>query len=495
MRREPPGSVAAAGSSARPAMLCGLRAAWRGPAWRSLARQRSSLQAGPCAAQDAAWQASRSVLALAPPSLATAALSGGGAGGSDDDQATKVPCPHVGGSAAVAAAVAALLAGMVLARGGREASCAEATAGQEVRFTTYNVLAPLLCNESHFPKCAPNTTKESERLPKVLERMKVESASGAVIALQEVDLTWAGKLHAFFAERGYCVVFAQYGSSMSGYMGVMVAWPREKFEALDVEISRIADTAPKGTWPKADREAAPSLSPFGILTYKGLMDVLGCKPPELKPLDDNFEWRTAQNRHNEAIFVRLRARGQPGGKPFCVGTYHMPCLFGPPEKVRVVNIHTYLLLARLKKFAGDDPVVLMGDFNFKPESSPYLLAASGGSLDAAAAASWEELVGLKDRLKGAPLWPGGLKSAYRAFHNREPPFTNFAHTKGSEDPFIDTLDYIWFTEGPLMVVDVPKLPQSQEEVRGPFPNEAEPSDHLPVRATLHLGQPAPAARL
>ena len=33
--------------------------------------------------------------------------------------------------------------------------------------------------------------------------------------LQEVDLEWAGNLHAFFAERGYAVVFAQYGAPQS----------------------------------------------------------------------------------------------------------------------------------------------------------------------------------------------------------------------------------------------------------------------------------------
>ena len=42
----------------------------------------------------------------------------------------------------------------------------------------------------------------------------------------EVDLEWAGRMHVFFSERDYTVVFAQYGKPFNGYMGVMLAWPR-----------------------------------------------------------------------------------------------------------------------------------------------------------------------------------------------------------------------------------------------------------------------------
>merc|ERR1719195_351811 len=146
----------------------------------------------------------------------------------------------------------------------------------------------------------------------------------------------------------------------------MLAWPRALYETVDVEISRISETAPQGTYPKAERSSRnPNLAPFGMLTYNGLKEVLGCPPPESKNRKENFDWNTAKDRGNEGIFVRLHPRGQPQLPSFCVSVYHMPCLFGPPEKVRVVNIHTYLLLKRLKDFAGNDPAVLMGDFNFK----------------------------------------------------------------------------------------------------------------------------------
>jgi len=244
--------------------------------------------------------------------------------------------------------------------------------------------------------------------------------------------------------------------------------------------------------------SSPSpLQPFGMLTYSGLKEVLGCRPPEsARPEpDEKWEWTTACNRFNEAIFVRLRARDQPKQQSFCVSTYHMPCLFGTPEKVRVVNIHTYLLLSRLKAFAGEDPAILMGDFNFQPGSSPYALASHGGSIKAAAflALNKEELSGLEEKFAKKVPWPNGLKSAYHVAHQREPFFTNFAKTSGMQEPFVETLDYIWFTENGLAVVDCPKLPATREEVSGPFPNEVEPSDHIPVRATFKIC--GPRARL
>lgn len=389
-------------------------------------------------------------------------------------------------TAAAAAAVAALLLDKPTAH--KVACCEERpTAGHEVKVVTYNVLAPLLCTAKHFPKCSVDAVSAEKRLPRLMARMVEETSAGAVISLQEVDLKWAGKLHAFFAEHGYCAVFAQYGRTFNGYMGVMVAWPREQFEALDVEISRIADTASRGTWPKPIKDDAPSLSRFGYVTYNGLKEILGCSPPELPQEDKQFEWNMAKGRANEAVFVRLRARGQPLAPSFCVGTYHMPCLFGTPEKVRVVNIHTYLLMARFRAFAGNDAAVLVGDFNFKPKDSPYLLATSGGSFEGARASSPEDVKGLEERLVRGPVpFPSGLKSAYVAYHGREPHFTNFAQTEGQAEPFVETLDYIWFTDGLLEVVDCPRLPESREAVQGPFPNQAEPSDHVLLKATLRL---------
>ena len=252
----------------------------------------------------------------------------------------------------------------------------------EVKLTTYNVLSPPLASPQSYPTYSREDLAKESRWPKILRRVEKATEDGRIIALQEVDLEWAGNLHAFFAERGYAVVFAQYGKKNNGYMGVMMAWPIKSFQVMDVQLCRLSDTAPRHVWP---RYAFGSVAKFGWHTYQGLADILGCKPPEMDA-EEGGEWKLAESRMNEAIFVRLRPRGT--SCDFCVATYHMPCLFGTTEKVRAVNIHSQLLLTRLKQFAGADakrgfqeaPVALMGDFNIKPDTSSYQLIESGGSL-------------------------------------------------------------------------------------------------------------------
>lgn len=361
-----------------------------------------------------------------------------------------------------------------------QTKCEEA-GSVDIKLATYNVLSPPLGRPSQFPSCKPADCKAKNRLPKIMKRLEAAAADKTVIALQEVDLEWAGTLHAFFAERDYCAVFAQYGKPFNGYMGVMVAWPRQTYETLDVNISRISDTAPKGTWPKRKKDA-PQM--YGTFTKHELRDVLGFYPDEISPAGFD-EWKVAQERMNEAIFVRLRRRGGDG-KSFVVSTYHMPCLFGSAQKVRVMNIHVQLLLAKLSSFAKGDPAVLMGDFNIKPMDAAYSLIASGGEFDKAVLLCPDEFTGLCDRLSPGPVMTGGMASAYREFHGAEPLFTNFALNPGQREPFCECLDYIWLTPGAFAVTACPALPKSQAEVTGSFPNSEEPSDHLPLHASVRL---------
>jgi len=358
----------------------------------------------------------------------------------------------------------------------------------DLKLTTYNVLSPRLASPQQYPSYAREDLAKDSRWPKILNRMQKAVDDDRIIALQEVDLEWAGNLHAFFAERGYAVVFAQYGKQMNGYMGVMMAWPTKVFQVLDVELCKLTDTAPKRVWPRS--EAGP-LARFGYLTYQGLTDILGCRPPEFET--EGGEWKLAQGRMNEAILVRLRPRAT--SCDFCVATYHMPCLFGTTEKVRAVNIHSQLLLNRLKRFAAADvkkgfqeaPVALMGDFNIKPGTSSYRLIESGGSIATVSKqGSKHEVHGLEQ----LPIaeFPDGLRSAYKDFHGQEPMFTNYAMSAMSKEAFVDTLDYIWFSPGRLKVVACQQLPKETGNVNGPFPNAEEPSDHLPLHATLRMSE-------
>lgn len=78
------------------------------------------------------------------------------------------------------------------------------------------------------------------------------------------------------------------------------------------------------------------------------------------------------------LFARLRPKDGsadlPNGGTFCVGTYHMPCLFN----IRPVMVmHTSMAIKHLAKLAGSDPLVFAGDFNFNPDSDCYKLAVEG----------------------------------------------------------------------------------------------------------------------
>ena len=97
---------------------------------------------------------------------------------------------------------------------------------------------------------------------------------------------------------------------------------------------------------------------------------------------------------------------------------------------------------------------------------------------------------------GDPEWPEpkhgmewtptcqAMRSAY-AVAGEEPDFTNFARIK-EEDPFIDTLDYIFLSEE-WKVKGVKELCHRTDS-GGPFPNldRGEPSDHVLIAADLEL---------
>ncbi|CAJ1367193.1 unnamed protein product [Effrenium voratum] len=57
-----------------------------------------------------------------------------------------------------------------------------------------------------------------------------------------------------------------------------------------------------------------------------------------------------------------------------VSTYHMPCDF---SHMQVMVIHASLAAGCAYEFAGDLPLILAGDFNFRPGSAPYELLTTG----------------------------------------------------------------------------------------------------------------------
>lgn len=216
--------------------------------------------------------------------------------------------------------------------------------------------------------------------------------------------------------------------------------------------------------------------------------VLGLPPMPQKQIDP---WDMSENRFNVLLTVVLRLRGNDNGL-FSISNYHMPCAFYCPP---VMNIHSEMVARRVQTLAANVcdkeqegstiPHILAGDFNILPDSPHYQLLTTG-TLDKTDPSYPPPKYGETWKVGALPM-----DSAYALKSGEEPEFTNFAHIKEDEDPFIGTLDYIFLSQKERTkstiwkVHNVQSLPE-REASRGPFPNEVEPSDHMLIAADLEL---------
>jgi 2',5'-phosphodiesterase len=189
-----------------------------------------------------------------------------------------------------------------------------------IKFTTYNVLSSHLSGENHFAACKPEWLDPSYRLKLVKEKLELEVKDEAIVCLQEVSHLWAGVLHSYFAARGYHLVTGLYGGKFNGYMGVAIAVPTSKYEIVDVDITRIADTK------RIQRKPKPGFFQKLISSISQFLTQIAVKVGLAKPKFDF--WDNVLYRTNQMICMRLKSKDS--GKPFAVGTYHMPCMFKHP---------------------------------------------------------------------------------------------------------------------------------------------------------------------
>eukprot|EP00904_Undaria_pinnatifida_P008588 jgi/Undpi1/485/HiC_scaffold_10.g03951.m1 len=351
----------------------------------------------------------------------------------------------------------------------------------DFRVVTYNILCSHLAEPTRFPLCDPENLDAPTRLIRVKQKLDTEVSKGAVICMQEVGLQWAGDLHVYFMARGYAFVTAHYGKHFNNYMGVALAWPLDKYEALTVDTTRVAETREWGRDPREASEERPA-SPSQTSGVKRPREANSSSDKNRGEPEEENPWKIAERRFNQALFARLRPKGSssaPSGGTFCVGTYHMPCLFNIRP---VMVIHTSLVIKHLAGLAGSDPLVFAGDFNFNPDSECYKLAVEGdlpsSSLDFPVRPEWE-----KDWVPSTGV---KLTSAYKQVEGKEPNFTNNAKVEDYA-PFIDTLDYVFHTPG-ITAVEALHL-KHRDEVKGPFPTAEEPSDHVVLAAGYKFNRP------
>lgn len=148
-----------------------------------------------------------------------------------------------------------------------------------------------------------------------------------------------------------------------------------------------------------------------------------------------------------------------------------------------MTIHADLAVYRVQQLSTEShgvPYICAGDFNIKPKEPVYAFLTSG-ELDSSSDYHPDTKNGFEWQRKSRVV-----RSAY-AESGEEPDFTNYAK-QGDKDPFIDTLDYIFLSDGWEVDRVLPIV--ARESAGGPFPDldKDEPSDHVLIAADLSIGR-------
>ena len=227
--------------------------------------------------------------------------------------------------------------------------------------------------------------------------LAVNHSRQAIIALQEIPLSWQGEFQIFFQNHGYRFFPALYGSAFNGFMGVALAFPTDHFELMEMSVSVPSQRVYKllkEHESKAKEQKKAAKKTMGHYFRQGVLGVLNMLPFRplfepawnfaairsgfLKAPKSNNNKKTPQQfaalRQNRALFLRLKPAGAEDAAAFVVGTYHMPCIFWD---VDVMIIHSALVVEALNEFAGETRRVLMGDFNIKPQDEAYRMITNG----------------------------------------------------------------------------------------------------------------------
>lgn len=338
---------------------------------------------------------------------------------------------------------------------------------------TYNLLSPSLCNSAIFVRSSKRTTRESNRLQLLYQKLQAEICRGSIICLQELTPHWYALLAKFFYDQNYLFYATMYGQD-HWRMGVAIAFPSDRFRLMKVDVLRVGDLVPKNPYETASggvfkwyKHAAQTTTDLVNWT-KPARGPFRLQLSANKTLSDH-----AREKPNEALLMKLHTF-ESGA--FVVATYHMPCEFRRPA---IQVLHHAMLLKAIRDFAADDslPVILAGDWNMKQSNQAYQALRFGDLM-----AFSREFPDVKDDCFYPSLQ---MRSAYEDCIGKEPDFTCKTVTSHNGE-FQGTIDYIWVSPE-ITVEDVDPVASLHPEEY--LPNEREPSDHLMIGATLSFQKP------
>ena len=328
------------------------------------------------------------------------------------------------------------------------------------RIVSYNLLVPVLGDQPHYYiKSEPKFLKADYRWNLIQNQLEQEIVQheNTIICLQELSLPILPKLELFLRRLNYSLFHHLYGKSHNDFMGVGIAIPIS-MQLNSISYIRIGDYI--RSMIKRDEKKTNILT-WGWNLYQYVLS---------KFIEVTHDpWKISMDRNNTLIVLQVVING----KPLCVSTYHMPCLYKQPD---TMAIHSSFLKDLVFKIAHGQDIILAGDFNQKPLDTMYQALTEKGYRDI-----HFPNVNTYD-ITYQPNTEQVFKSAYREKNRSEPVYTNFAHTQYSPN-FCATLDYIFFA-GNLTVEKVLELPD--QPISESYPDETHPSDHLMIAATFQL---------
>lgn len=277
------------------------------------------------------------------------------------------------------------------------------TQDTDLKVVSFNLLVQCYAG-SHQPEdrtCLQDSYRFT-LLVKLLER-EIEDKTN-IFCFQEVSFEWRNRLVSFFRKNGYDFTYDNYGHKYNDYMGVMTAWDNKTFSAVESSIV-VGDHLTEPT-----DLVKPTMSWYELIRSK-----LCCrpKPERITSYESSIKsFKDAARRKNVLQCVQLT---NLNGKVVHVMNYHMPCAFYDLEQMR---LHIEFVVNHANSKAETVPIILIGDFNTKPNDETY---------------------------KGF----SSLKNAYVEIHGKNPSATNNAkNLRGNKvSKFVGTLDYCFFSDG------------------------------------------------
>ncbi len=400
-------------------------------------------------------------------------------------------------------------------------NCKKSTiSSTNIHICSFNILTQIFVQNQQFNKKYTEEEiikyKTNEyRMNLVKEHLNKEIRKNSIICLQEVPLTWinsesvdvtnldekfllTNNLEIFFTNNNYNFVANNYGSSYSGNMGVLIAFPKNIYKMVNkLETVPINYVKPLSTNNDLSLDSSSTLSytSDSVLDSTSINDFFEKTNEEIETMSSeekslydiklsNYEtWKSLRTRKN--IIIILQLTDISTSIKFCVGTYHTPCNFQNQKFMQLANLFA---AQSIQIFAGGLPYIFAADLNTQPNTPSYNILV-GNEIK-----SNEKPEKETDTDDWVPIMIPPLLSAYFIKNKKEPRATNDGYqisqnTDGTcrdSGRFIGTLDYIFLSDDRFKVIGVKNLDNIFTKKNGPYPSKEEPSDHVLISANLLL---------